>query len=161
MSSPEYQSCKSLMGQYVNVLDEGIHDMIFEVNEMDSHTEYKIIDNRIGYKIGDRYQFNATQGYLTQFAYLRELEESQVTEDAVLKNIGLLIKCGSFSYAEIPRKFHVILGVTGTLKQVSKTQKKIMVEQYDILRESFMPSVFGDNILKFRAESNFVPVQQE
>lgn len=90
--------------------------MLFEVNEIDTHTEYKIEDNKIGYKIGDRYQFNANQGYLTQFAYLRELEDAQVTQKAVLENLGLLIKCGSFSYAEIPRKFDVILGVTGTLE---------------------------------------------
>lgn len=102
--------------------------MLFEVNEIDGHTDYKIEDNKIGYKIGDRYQFNANRGYLTQFAYLREFEESQVTEKAVKDNLGLQIKCGIFSYAEIPRQFDVILGVTGTLATISDTQRKIMID---------------------------------
>ena len=74
------------------------------------------ICNKIGYKIGDRYQFNAQQGYLTQFAYLREKEANKVSENAVKQNLGLLVKCGEFSYAETPKKFDIILGVTGTLE---------------------------------------------
>ena len=92
--------------------------MIFEINEIDNHNDYLVKDNKIGYKIGDRYQFNAQQGYLTQFAYLREKQANKVTDDVVSQNVGLLIKCGEFSYAEIPKKdcFDVILGVTGTLE---------------------------------------------
>ena len=90
--------------------------MIFEVNDIDTHRDYLVKNNKIGYKIGDRYQFNAQQGYLTQFAYLREYQAKKVTEDAMKQNLGLLIKCGEFSYAETPKKFDIILGVTGTLE---------------------------------------------
>ena len=90
--------------------------MIFEIDEIDGHKDYKVSENKIGYKIGDRYLYNANKGYLTQFAYLRELENNRVTESAVQSNLGLLIKCGIYSYAEIPSKFDVILGVTGTLE---------------------------------------------
>lgn len=104
------------MGDYEELLQEGLKDMIFEVYEIDNHKDYLVKNNKIGYKIGDRYQYNAQQGYLTQFAYLREKESNKVTDDAVKQNLGLLIKCGEFSYAEIPKKFDTILGVTGTLE---------------------------------------------
>lgn len=76
--------------------------MIFQVNDIDTHKDYIVKNNQIGYKSGDRYQFNVNQGYLTQFAYLRERQSNQVTDDAVKRSLGLLINCGEFSYAETP-----------------------------------------------------------
>jgi hypothetical protein len=43
------------MGDYRELLEEGLKDMIFEVKEIDNHTDYMVKNNKIGYKIGDRY----------------------------------------------------------------------------------------------------------
>ena len=43
------------MGEYSKLLEEGLKDMIFEVNEIETHTDYIVKNNKIGYKIGDRY----------------------------------------------------------------------------------------------------------
>ena len=43
-------------------MEEGLKDMINEVNEIDNHVKgknYIVEHNKIGYKIGDRYHFNA------------------------------------------------------------------------------------------------------
>jgi hypothetical protein len=34
--------------------------------------------------------------------------------------MGLIIDCGTFSYAEMPLKYEFILGVSGTLKELNK-----------------------------------------
>jgi hypothetical protein len=54
-------------------------------------------------------------GYLTQFAYIREHGESSISEDSLRKNLGLRVNCGAYSFAKIPEKFNLILGVTGSL----------------------------------------------
>jgi hypothetical protein len=41
-----------------------------------------------------------------------------------MKAIGL--DCASFSYAEVPLQFNIILGVTGTLETLSQAQKDII-----------------------------------
>ena len=43
------------MGDYKELLEEGLKDMIFEVNEIDNLTNYIVKNNKIGYKIGDSY----------------------------------------------------------------------------------------------------------
>ena len=54
-ASQEYKNCELEMGDYKNLLEEGLKDMIFEVKEIDNHTDYIVKNNKIGYKIGDRY----------------------------------------------------------------------------------------------------------
>ena len=51
---------------------EGIKDMLFDVKEIDNHKQYVVDKERIGYLDGDQYDFTASIGYLTQFAYIRE-----------------------------------------------------------------------------------------
>ena len=48
--------------------------MIVDVKEMDAHTNYRVDDDRIGYIHRGQYLYNISEGYKTQFAYLREFE---------------------------------------------------------------------------------------
>ena len=50
---------------------------------------------------------------------------------------------GQFSFAEIPLSFSLILGVTGTLEEQSIEQKKIMKDVYNIVSETYSPSVYN------------------
>ena len=49
-----------------------------------------------------------------------------------------------FSYAELAKNYKYIMGVTGTLKVLPECKKKIMREEYKILKAYYLPSVYGD-----------------
>lgn len=72
-------------------------------------------------------------GYRTLWTYMFEhANGGGVSEDAVEEFLALALSCGKFSYAEAPKRYPVILGVTGTLKQAleSKTQGEILKKDY-------------------------------
>ena len=46
-------------------------------------------------------------------------------------------------YAEIPHQFDYIMGVTGTLKTLSKSEIDNIENIYNIRKKTFIPSVFG------------------
>lgn len=104
----------------MKLLDESLYTMLAHLKRINYHTNYIIKKDRIGYAEGDNYLFNIQKGYLTQFAYLREAGNhgGLISDDAVRKNLGLRVSCGTFSYAKIPEKFKLIMGVTGTLKGI-------------------------------------------
>ena len=93
--------------------------MIFDLKSVDSHTNYIVKENKIGYVYGDRVMFNISYGYLTSFAYILEHEKKNITKKSVSESIGLRISCGNFSYSEIPLKFKAILGISGTVETIS------------------------------------------
>lgn len=105
--------------------------------------------------------FNAQMGYLTQFAYIREFEASNVTEDSLNQNLGLRINCGTYSFAKIPEQFNLILGVTGTLQNVTTTQRHIILSNYSVLEETYLPSVFGKSKLRYSHKDNFIVVDKK
>jgi len=61
-------------------------------------------------------------------------------------NISLNLYSGSFSYAEIPKMFKNIIGVTGTLRTLSRYENKIIKDVYKINQNTFIPSIYA-NIL--------------
>ena len=96
-------------------------------------------------------------GYKTAFAYIKEAKEGNVSKEEKEKNVGMRVLCGKFSYAEIPKKYDLIMGVTGTLDKLNSTQKKIVKEMYNIKKDTFMPSLYGERKFKF-AETKDVHV---
>lgn len=123
--------------------------MIFDVQYSKLHTDYKIQNDKIGYKIHDHYNFNTNKGYLTQFAYIKESINAKVSLKSLALNSGLRVSCGNFSYANIADQFKYIMGVTGTLESISEVQTKIIVDHFKIYDQTFIPSVFGKNNLNF------------
>ena len=85
------------------------------------------------------------------WAYFKERESANgdVDESMVRKNIYLIVNCGSFSYAAIPKLYDSIIGVTGTLRTLSEGQKTILEDIYDVKHKTFMPSVYSDRQLQF------------
>ena len=65
------------------------------------------------------------------------------------ESIGLRIACGSFSYSEIPLKFDTILGISGTVETISNYQRSVIYQEYNFIYETCIPSVFGENRLKW------------
>ena len=107
--------------------------------------DYLVKDDKIGYKEQDGLSFGVVYGYKTMFAYFHEHEQKRISKSSLEENIFIGIKCGSFSYAEIPECFKFIMGVTGTLKTLSKSESNIVENVYGIMKKTFIPSVFGEN----------------
>jgi len=47
-----------------------------------------------------------------------------------------------FSYAEIPKKFDIILGVTGTLDSLGIYEKQVIRDDYKIIKMTYTPVTF-------------------
>jgi hypothetical protein len=77
-------------------------------------------------------------------------------------NMALRVSCGQFSYAETPKRYSIILGVTGTLEVTLKLpfEKKILEDEMKITEKTFMPSMFGENKLNF-LENEHVYVEND
>jgi preprotein translocase subunit SecA len=159
--SEQFKACLKEVPNFKELLIEGIKDMLFDVKEIDKHKDYIVEKERIGYLNGDQYVFNAQMGYLTQFAYIREHADSSISEDSLKQNLGLRVNCGAYSFAKIPEKFRLILGVTGTLQNVTETQRDIISRKYKILEETYMPSVFGKSNLRYNHKDNFIVVSKK
>ena len=91
--------------------------MLRDVRE--EHT-YELKDGLIAYRDQDIMSTTIRHGYLTLFAYFKEHEAGNITEESLTAELGLSIHCGHFSYAELPSKYSQILGVTGTLDSLGE-----------------------------------------
>ena len=59
---------------------------------------------------------NTSYGYLTTFAYYQEFDANKIANSVLDEITGLTLQCGYYSYAEAPKKYKKIMGVTGTLE---------------------------------------------
>ena len=55
--------------------------MLSDVQGAEQHNDYIVEDNRIGYVYGDRVVFNLSKGYLTAYAYIKEVENQNISEE--------------------------------------------------------------------------------
>ena len=146
--SDEFKECCKRYSNWEPVVNEAVKNMIYDIKNFESH-DYIIRDDKIGYKEQDNVVFNSVYGYKTLFAYYSGFSKGNITQKSLGENIGILIKCGSFSYADIPEEFKYILGVTGTLKSLSEPERFVIENDYNIKIKTYAPSVFGANNLKF------------
>lgn len=143
-----YMACCQVYSGWEFLIEEGIKDMLADLNTFESH-DYLVQNDRIGYKEQDGISFKITFGYKTMFAYFFEHSKGKISQASLQKNICIGVSCGEFSYAEVPLEFDCIMGVTGTLKTLSDTEKDIVRDRYKIVKSTFAPSVFGENTLVF------------
>jgi hypothetical protein len=155
------------------ILDEAIKDMLNCLKTYKSQ-EYIVKDGQIGYKYQDDIDFDTTYGYNTMFAYFHENKNNKISDFALNKNLGIWIRLGSFSYAEIPlQNFNSIIGVTGTLAELvdekakkyesilTQKQNSIINDVYHIKNTTYMPSVYGRNNLKFEKTEDVLVEKEE
>lgn len=143
-----YKTCQEKFPKWISLIDEAIKDMIADVQSFQSH-DYVVKNDKIGYIEQDNIVYNVIYGYKTLFAYYHEHEQGKISKESLHDNISIRINCGSFSYAEIPLQYQYIMGVTGTLETLSDPEKKVIKDDYKITRETFVPSVFGVNNIRF------------
>ena len=151
-NSTEYANCQLKFGKYwISLIDEAIKDMLACVMQVESEQYQVTKSGKIGYKENDQINTKANKGYRTMFSYYLEKDSGNcnVNNSDWLNSIAIYLRCGSFSYAEIPSQFDVILGVSGTLKTLSKTEQRVIFDKYNISRHTYIPSLYGPRKEKF------------
>ena len=153
----EYQELIEMFPKWEVLIEEIVKSIVQDVKNFEEQTyEIDSENERVGYKDQDQISFNKIIGYKTLFLYFKEFYTNRnfKNKEKFLQNISLNIKCGSFSYAEIPKKFDYIMGVTGTLDTLQDFEKRVMREEYKIYKETYLPSVFGQSNFQFSENSD-------
>lgn len=159
-----YKAVSEELGDFHFLAATAVESMIYAMSTItpgSSAQRYKMVDGQISYKLHDGYSASMKYGYLTMCDYLQEYENGSITADCLDHELALEILGLEFSYAKLPGKYWHILGVTGTLKELSDEEKQIIVEQYKIERDSYMPSMYGDSNLMFEKTSNVQVYEDE
>ena len=153
--TPEYGACSTKFPEWMLLIDEAIKDMVADVKSFESH-DYVVKKDKIGYIEQDNIVYNVVYGYKTLFAYYHEHEKGNISKESLNESICIRISCGSFSYAEIPIQFEYIMGVTGTLETLTDPEKKVIRNDYKVRKETYAPSVFGQNNLRFKEKDDIM-----
>ncbi|CAF1234543.1 unnamed protein product, partial [Didymodactylos carnosus] len=140
-----YQDCALRFSKWIFLFDEAIKDMVAALRSFRSST-YIVRNDRIVYVEGESIAENVVRGYDTIWAYYYENEKGKISPSSLEANVGIIINCGTFSYAEMPHEFRFITGVTGTLETLAKLEKDVLENVYYVHKKTIMPSVFGRNI---------------
>lgn len=83
------------------------------------------------------------------------------SDKSLEKQINLLFDIGTYSFAEIPKDFMTIMGVTGTLQSLSEPESKIIDDEYNIKLKTFIPSVYDLKKLKFNEKTDILIENEE
>ena len=149
-ATPAYVQLLVKLPRYAFLLDNEISLMLDQVRRVDEEPAYHLdpSSDRIGYKVMDTISYEATYGYRTVFAYLKEADKGKLkNKDSTLASVLTMpVSCGQFSYADI--KPARILGVSGTLNAMGDYEKDVMAK-YGIEKFMFVPSVYGKSNFGF------------
>lgn len=161
-TSAAYIACTRRYPGSEDLVDEATKRMLCDVQSY-AEIEYTLSPTgRIGHREHDGISFDIRYGYKTMFLYFHEHEKGTITEKQRDRHIALAFECGSFSYAEIPSQYATIMGVSGTLKDLSQPEKDVLKSTYKIKDFTFIPSVYGSNQLRFRPDDpTFVVLEDE
>lgn len=140
--TPEYAACAAEFTTTMNIVDEAIKEMIGCLEDF-ANPKYVVQENRIGYMQDQGVNFNTFYGYKTMWAHFEAASMTSITPESRDANTALLVQCGRFSYAEIPKSFISIIGVTGTLASLSPIELEIL-KFYKIERKTFAPSMYPE-----------------
>ncbi len=60
-----------------------------------------------------------------------------------------MFNVGCYSFAEIPKSYFLVLGVSGTLDDMNDYEKEKTVQIFGIKKKTISPSIYGESKLKF------------
>ncbi|KAL7557638.1 hypothetical protein ACA910_001243 [Epithemia clementina (nom. ined.)] len=154
-----YQTLLQKLPGFDFLVDSEISAMLNEVDLVDEEPYY--VDKefgQIGYKVMDSVNFDATYGYRTVFAYLKEAENGRLSNKQVAKHMAMQVSCARFSYANIsPSR---VLGVSGTLDAMRDYEKDVL-NKYGLRKFLFVPSVYGQSNFSFDKAGRGVRVEKD
>jgi len=150
-NSKEYKALIKRYPQWCDLLREHVQTMVGHLKTFESiHGDVKIDNDRIAYKYQDGTSDKLSYGYQTTWAYYKFNSDEKLISDESLKiEKCLTVACGAFSYAQIPKEVHRILGVSGSLDTITDVELGILEQDYGIHKKTYIPSVYGDNKLRF------------
>ncbi len=159
--SSEYKACLRAFPGWDDLICEAVKSMTVALANLDKHKYYIETDpnlNRehqgdIGYQEegADDILWDVDQGYYTMFAYYKEHKSGRVSAEKLKEQMGLIFKCGKFSYAEMLREHYAhIRGVTGTLKNFSPLKQAMLREKYGVKQQTLVPSAYGDKSKRYK-----------
>lgn len=150
----EFKALCSAYPDWSSLLLEVAKALIVDVSDF-TNPEYVIHEDRIGYYSSHGIDFDMRYRYKTMFAYFDAYDKKKVSLNSKNKHVAMLLNCGSFSYAELPKSYDSIIGVTGTLRSLSPGERNVLSQEYKINKSTYVPSVYGsgDNVLAFAGDS--------
>ncbi|CAL6013736.1 Helicase-related_protein [Hexamita inflata] len=149
----QYKKIVNSLKGWEQLVKEVVIDILSDIIHFQTH-KYIVHKGLIGYKSQDTISTSTYYGYRTLFAYYQEVENNKVQVNELQIRKTIHFSCGNFSYAEIPKNYKHIIGVTGTLDTVSKPEMKLLTDEYNIKKFSYLPSVYGTNQLDFAKDSS-------
>ncbi|CAL6025624.1 Helicase-related_protein [Hexamita inflata] len=159
-TEPYKKFINSLKG-WEELVKEVAIEILSDIAHFKTH-KYIVHKGLIGYKSQDTISTSTYYGYRTLFAYYQEVENKKINVNELQTRKTVHFSCGNFSYAEIPKNYQHIIGVTGTLDTVSKPEMKLLTDEYNIKKFSYLPSVYGTNQLTFSKDSSdFVKIVEQ
>ncbi|CAF3045236.1 unnamed protein product [Rotaria sp. Silwood2] len=158
-SLPAYQACATRFSNWTFLFNEAIRDMLAALQSFQSST-YIVQNDKIVYVEGESIAENVVRGYDTIWAYYFENQKGLISQNSLETNVGIIINCGTFSYAEMPHEFAYITGVTGTLKTLAQPEQNILKKVYQISKNTYMPSVFGKSNRNYNSANDVETVKE-
>lgn len=168
-AQPSYQALLKLVGRDAQqLLDDEVHQMLKDIGKLATH-DYVVHEEiealpgskvrpvkKIGYIEHDTVTCSKSFGYLTAFAWLKELANGTLELDTARSHLKLIARCGLMAYAYLPTYYAAILGVTGTLDSLTESESTLLKEACGIKDFTFLPSVYGVSQLDFKPNSTDV-----
>lgn len=155
---PEFRALRGKLapGDGHKVALSALQDMIADLKRVGSR-EIVIHDGKIGYVENDGVNYSSFSGYTTLFEYIKAEKEKKLTAADADAKIGLILQCGSIAYADMPKTYAAVLGVTGTLAALAKEEMDVLRTEYSIAKTTLIPSIYGGNTLH-KTELKWSPV---
>jgi hypothetical protein len=137
--------------KYAELFDQAIEEIFTDLSSAFPYIDGVTIkheciceNNSIGYldKKTGHINFNTRHGYKTAFAYLFYAGQGKIVNDINFESeLSIHVYCGHILYSLLPTFYPKILGVTGTLQTLSRTEN-IILSQYGFQKKTFIPSAF-------------------
>ncbi|KAL4505988.1 hypothetical protein ABPG72_013749 [Tetrahymena utriculariae] len=162
-STQEYQQCIAKYPKWAELIEEQTKTIIHDFKNFNNVIieNYKILNDKIYYKNQDQYLDNISYGYRTLYTYYQENQNSKISNSSLQKQKVFKINSGSFSYSELPKKFFLIKGVTGTLDTLSRSQLQLIQNNYQMNQQTLIPSVYGKSKFQFNEKKDIKVVPKE
>lgn len=148
----EYIDCQELFTSSLALIESLVKVILYDLQVFLSSKHEYLFDKvklKVGYTHQDGITFEMNKSYLTTFAYFTEYMGGKIDKVTLDKQLGFIVYSGEFSYAEIPKQYSCIMGVTGTLKSLSANENDLLKNVYNVRRQSYMPSAYGERANKF------------
>jgi uncharacterized membrane protein YgcG len=143
--SPQYQACLARFSEWPFLVENVAKRMLHDVWDTEHQVDHVDPIKGIGYYDSDNVlTYTRRDGYKTLFAYMRENEadKSKISDKMVLDEMNFLVNAGTLSYAELPKLYSLVLGVTGTLDTLSAEENNLLDQKYNIKKRTIMPSAY-------------------